>query len=273
MSMLVHEASSEAHDIQPEEEIAYFRGRRESLPLIGNYPDCDVGQFAKMLRKRRESLSENNLLVQKNVPRPPPNRRRSLPFGTLDPFASLTINTLENNDIDQDYEKAKLKGRRQSLPHNIMITPTSFNQNKYSVQRKRKESIISNISIQEVKQRITENFQQTNYEEKSSNKTAADAESCESNESDSSVTVLQDDDEETLSVSEEAMLPPRTPEPEILKEYEEFEKNKAEGSNDESMKSYRPRYCWCTRCQLMYRMFKDKDDELENWGNYPCFHF
>ncbi|XP_045211372.1 uncharacterized protein LOC123562839 [Mercenaria mercenaria] len=34
--------------------------------------------------------------------------------------------------------------------------------------------------------------------------------------------------------------------------------------------SYRPKRCWCFRCQLMYSMFKAGDDRLEMWGNYPC---
>ncbi|XP_060584482.1 uncharacterized protein LOC132740574 [Ruditapes philippinarum] len=65
-------------------------------------------------------------------------------------------------------------------------------------------------------------------------------------------------------------IPSVTPEPEEIK----FAKQRR---NSESIKeelqngSYRPKHCWCFRCQLMFSMFKAGDDRLEMWGNYPCF--
>ena len=64
----------------------------------------------------------------------------------------------------------------------------------------------------------------------------------------------------------ELSLPPRTPEPEWAYDY---------GSNPEKTATkrgyYRPKRCWCQRCQIMYRMYKNKEPGLENWGNYPCY--
>lgn len=71
-------------------------------------------------------------------------------------------------------------------------------------------------------------------------------------------------------------IPSVTPEPDIIRR--EGQKN----DNIDSYKvqlpdiaenpSYRPKYCWCLRCQLMFTMFRTGDPHLENWGNYPCFH-
>ena len=36
---------------------------------------------------------------------------------------------------------------------------------------------------------------------------------------------------------------------------------------------YEPKHCWCTRCQIMYRMFRDHDGALASWGKYPCHQF
>lgn len=68
-------------------------------------------------------------------------------------------------------------------------------------------------------------------------------------------------------------LPERTPEPEILHAFPELRigiSSKPDRMRRHS--SYEPRYCWCTRCQIMYRMYKENDNRLEGWGNYPCFH-
>lgn len=68
-------------------------------------------------------------------------------------------------------------------------------------------------------------------------------------------------------------LPDRTPEPEILHVFPELRNGAA--SKPECVRrhsSYEPRYCWCTRCQIMYRMYKENDHSLEGWGKYPCFH-
>lgn len=68
-------------------------------------------------------------------------------------------------------------------------------------------------------------------------------------------------------------LPDRTPEPEILHVFPELRNGAA--SKPERVRrhsSYEPRYCWCTRCQIMYRMYKENDHSLEGWGKYPCFH-
>lgn len=73
----------------------------------------------------------------------------------------------------------------------------------------------------------------------------------------------KDDDTETV-------LPPRTPEAEIVHEFSEEGTPKEHVKGD---KSYEPRYCWCTRCQMMYRMYKQGDDKLDNWGKYPCHKF
>ncbi|CAG2230191.1 unnamed protein product [Mytilus edulis] len=69
-------------------------------------------------------------------------------------------------------------------------------------------------------------------------------------------------------------IPTRTPEPVLFKEFTEFEKGFAKPlSPMRSNRSYQPRYCWCTRCQMMFNMYKADDDRLETWGNYPCFKF
>ncbi|XP_063446696.1 uncharacterized protein LOC134726225 [Mytilus trossulus] len=69
-------------------------------------------------------------------------------------------------------------------------------------------------------------------------------------------------------------IPTRTPEPVLFKEFSEFEKGFAKPlSPMRSNGSYQPRYCWCTRCQMMFNMYKADDDRLETWGNYPCFKF
>ncbi|CAC5418559.1 unnamed protein product [Mytilus coruscus] len=69
-------------------------------------------------------------------------------------------------------------------------------------------------------------------------------------------------------------IPTRTPEPVLFKEFSEFEKGFAKPlSPIRSNGSYQPRYCWCTRCQMMFNMYKTDDDRLETWGNYPCFKF
>ncbi|XP_078319551.1 uncharacterized protein LOC111122424 isoform X2 [Crassostrea virginica] len=68
-------------------------------------------------------------------------------------------------------------------------------------------------------------------------------------------------------------LPERTPEPEILHDFPELRSGSV--SKPERIRrhsSYEPRYCWCTRCQIMYRLYKDNDHSLEGWGKYPCFH-
>jgi hypothetical protein len=36
---------------------------------------------------------------------------------------------------------------------------------------------------------------------------------------------------------------------------------------------YKPKRCWCTRCQIIYRMHMENDHSLDNWGNYPCHQF
>ncbi|XP_069125705.1 uncharacterized protein [Argopecten irradians] len=71
------------------------------------------------------------------------------------------------------------------------------------------------------------------------------------------------------SIISDVTLPPRTPEPEVMAE---FSHGNVEGIQADAQ-SYKPRYCWCTRCKLMYRMYKDDDSVLESWGNYPCFKF
>ncbi|XP_076075874.1 uncharacterized protein LOC143046623 [Mytilus galloprovincialis] len=69
-------------------------------------------------------------------------------------------------------------------------------------------------------------------------------------------------------------IPTRTPEPVLFKEFSEFEKGFAKPlSPMRSNGSYQPRYCWCTRCQMMFNMYKADDNRLETWGNYPCFKF
>ena len=32
-----------------------------------------------------------------------------------------------------------------------------------------------------------------------------------------------------------------------------------------------PKACWCFRCQIMNAMYYNGDENLDNWGNYPCF--
>ena len=70
-------------------------------------------------------------------------------------------------------------------------------------------------------------------------------------------------------------IPSVTPEPEIIRmEGQKSEKNASpvlKLPEVEPSPSYRPKYCWCLRCQLMFTMFRTGDPHLENWGNYPCF--
>lgn len=47
----------------------------------------------------------------------------------------------------------------------------------------------------------------------------------------------------------------------------------AEVDNDVERCIFQPLYCWCTRCQMMYRMYIESDKKLTTWGNYPCFRF
>ena len=34
---------------------------------------------------------------------------------------------------------------------------------------------------------------------------------------------------------------------------------------------YKPKPCYCLRCQIMNAMYLNGDVQLDNWGNYPCF--
>lgn len=66
-------------------------------------------------------------------------------------------------------------------------------------------------------------------------------------------------------------IPSVTPEPDIIrlkgqKDIEPIELPELSPAN-----TYKPKYCWCLRCQLMFTMFRTGDPHLENWGNYPCF--
>ena len=65
-------------------------------------------------------------------------------------------------------------------------------------------------------------------------------------------------------------IPSATPEPEEVRYAKEM---KGSERIEDELKhgSYRPKHCWCFRCQLMYSMFKAGDDRLAMWGNYPCF--
>lgn len=69
-------------------------------------------------------------------------------------------------------------------------------------------------------------------------------------------------------------IPTRTPEPDLFKEFSEFDDGTSTPSLSPNSNSlYRPRYCWCTRCQIMYNLYKNDDERLEEWGKYPCFKF
>lgn len=69
-------------------------------------------------------------------------------------------------------------------------------------------------------------------------------------------------------------MPIRTPEPEVLQEFNVFIDGFAVVDEvHRKHSSYIPKYCWCTRCQMMYRMYKEGDKRLETWGTYPCFKF
>ena len=61
-------------------------------------------------------------------------------------------------------------------------------------------------------------------------------------------------------------LPQRTPEPDWVYE---FGNNPEECTNADDL-GYKPKRCWCNRCQIMYRMHREHDQTLSNWGNYPC---
>lgn len=65
-------------------------------------------------------------------------------------------------------------------------------------------------------------------------------------------------------------VPSVTPEPEEIRKLSL--RRRSETLETEFINgSYRPKHCWCLRCQLMYSMFKAGDDRLNMWGNYPCF--
>lgn len=34
--------------------------------------------------------------------------------------------------------------------------------------------------------------------------------------------------------------------------------------------TYEAKYCWCTRCQMMYRLYRENSGTLNLWGDYPC---
>ena len=63
-------------------------------------------------------------------------------------------------------------------------------------------------------------------------------------------------------------LPSMTPEPDWVGEYG---RNVDRVSPDRF--GYKPKNCWCNRCQIMYRMHKEGDPALRHWGNYPCFQW
>ncbi len=65
-------------------------------------------------------------------------------------------------------------------------------------------------------------------------------------------------------------LPPRTPEPDWVLEYGRNPEVVVDAEDQKNPAGYRPKHCWCNRCQIMYRMYKEEDSGLENWGNYPC---
>ena len=72
-------------------------------------------------------------------------------------------------------------------------------------------------------------------------------------------------DKENDAAEDEISLPDRTPEPELFTEYGAFpEKASAD------VFGYRPKRCWCMRCQIMYRLHREKDPTLFFWGSYPC---
>ncbi|CAH1795015.1 unnamed protein product [Owenia fusiformis] len=45
------------------------------------------------------------------------------------------------------------------------------------------------------------------------------------------------------------------------------------GEKREPHCQFKPKRCWCTRCQIMYRLHKENDETLVNWGHYPCHHW
>lgn len=61
-------------------------------------------------------------------------------------------------------------------------------------------------------------------------------------------------------------IPSATPEPDVVKHASQHEVHlDADGI------LYKPKHCWCFRCQIMYGMYKNGDERLAMWGNYPCF--
>lgn len=65
-------------------------------------------------------------------------------------------------------------------------------------------------------------------------------------------------------------LPSATPEPEEIRQLSQRRHSEILETEFRNG-TYRPKHCWCLRCQLMFSMFKAGDDRLSMWGNYPCF--
>ncbi|KAL4239430.1 hypothetical protein ACF0H5_000245 [Mactra antiquata] len=61
-------------------------------------------------------------------------------------------------------------------------------------------------------------------------------------------------------------IPSATPEPDIVSLA-----SQKDISYDVDGNLYKPKHCWCFRCQIMYSMYRNGDDRLAMWGNYPCF--
>lgn len=77
-----------------------------------------------------------------------------------------------------------------------------------------------------------------------------------------------EDEQKADDVEKEMDLPPMTPEPDWVREYGPD----VHAAPCDSM-GYRPKHCWCNRCQMMYSMHLNGDEALKNWGNYPCFQW
>ena len=62
-----------------------------------------------------------------------------------------------------------------------------------------------------------------------------------------------------------------TPAPPLMSEFKEYENGYAVlPAGGALIHGYRPKYCYCYRCKIMYDMYRRRDPGLSFWGCYPC---
>ncbi|ELT93926.1 hypothetical protein CAPTEDRAFT_205329 [Capitella teleta] len=72
-----------------------------------------------------------------------------------------------------------------------------------------------------------------------------------------------------------SMLGGLTPPPQYIVDYGKHMERFPDEQEQQKEKdtAFKPKECWCNRCQIMYRMHMESDGSLGLWGNYPCHQF